>query len=564
MFSVSRLLGKGRKGSKRGPPSISSVSTEKDKERKSSLLAQPIDKSDEQGTVTTASNGQVNETGTTTSEKESFSAAPASSSVEMNPVIAESKNQTFDTLPLVVAKAPSQAVVAPEKPNFVEEPGYATVQQAEERHSPTEWTEIHEEEGRDAKDGNAAVALVDRVETMPVPRDEENIVGNIVAREFNSSPEPVIQDTEDPLSATRRELEVITRAFDELQASMRSTKATVESLEKEKDEIQGRAKMENQSLMEEVEHLKGTIDVQRQESRERIGALENEINGLNSKLVEQQGYIDSLEEQLAQSREDTETLETENEELNSRLAEQQDSIRRLEERLAEEEETEDVEKRIRELETQVIRCEEDFAKAQNLVTEKENHIKMAEMNNNNLSSQISLLQTNLTTTERENRMVMDQLRRQSNELQTLKSSSSQCKPNVTRSIINGPRQARVENAITTIKLLNEEVFQTAAAITDQLEYIPKRFVTDDQGGSSMAEVLKATLGLELVAKLAEEASYSSEAYNPFFLQMALQGSLIASCMRITTSWYPAEWEYANFLVVLYERIRGTGKPFRLL
>ncbi|KAF9561928.1 hypothetical protein CPC08DRAFT_411999 [Agrocybe pediades] len=32
MFSVSKLLGKGRKGSKRGPPSISSVSTEKEKE----------------------------------------------------------------------------------------------------------------------------------------------------------------------------------------------------------------------------------------------------------------------------------------------------------------------------------------------------------------------------------------------------------------------------------------------------------------------------------------------------------------------------------------------------
>ncbi|KAF9561923.1 hypothetical protein CPC08DRAFT_411976 [Agrocybe pediades] len=537
MFSVSKLLGKGRKGSKRGPPSISSVSTEKEKGKKSSLLARATSGDDEQfpGVTTSTFVAEPFDMGTA-SEKEKVAATstPPTSSIEIPPATAEEAKSSLPATDPPPPEIPTSIDNA-NKEDTVEEPGYAMVQQPEARNSPSDWSDIHHE----TTNGT--------IDSLSEPQQKQE-------------PEAATKAVEDALKAAQSELEASQRAFSDLQVAMQKANNTIDDLKKERDQIQSRAEVEKGELLDEVGRLKGIIGLERQEREERIEGLEREIDELRGRVSQQSATIDQLQENLAYSQEENRNLDIENEGLNTTLMEHQDYISRLEEKLAEEEEeVKGVEGKIQELETQVIRCEQGFERARNLVTEKENHLKMVEMNNNNLSSQLAHLRTNLAATERENRMAMDQLRRQSNELQKAKGTAVQPNLNISRSIINGPRQARIENAITAVKLLNEEVFQTAAAITDQLEYVPKRFVADDHGGSAKAEVLKATLGLELVTKLTKEASFSSETYNPFFLQMALQGCLIASCMRITTSWYPAEWEYANFLFVLYERIRGTGE-----
>jgi hypothetical protein len=185
-------------------------------------------------------------------------------------------------------------------------------------------------------------------------------------------------------------------------------------------------------------------------------------------------------------------------------------------------------------------------------------------------------------------MLLEQVRQQSDQLQNrqytdayaglgyIAANTLSAFSNLTRGIRRGAATARADPALRMLKQLNDEAFQLAATLTDQLEGVDKRFVSDDSpffSGSehhesngvrlAKAEYLKSTLGLELINRLAKDAAYPMRDINPFFVQVALQGCLVACCMRIITSWYPNEWEYGKFLEVLYNRIRGTGEVFEL-
>jgi hypothetical protein len=249
--------------------------------------------------------------------------------------------------------------------------------------------------------------------------------------------------------------------------------------------------------------------------------------------------------------------------LQAKLDAQFDRIDALEERLTEaQEEAGEVYARNHELEIDIERTKENLAEVTDRLAERDSHIQMLEMNNNNESPSARLvkLQSAINSTERQNRMLLDQIRQQSNELQALGTRpNTRGFPKPTKEITNGA-SSRVEGALRAVNLLNDEIYQTAAAMTDQLEGIAKRFVIEDDGGRlAMAEYLKSMLAPELLKILQDEAAYSSEEYNHFFIQVGLQGCLIASCMQTITSWYPLEWEYGNFLAALYERIRGTGQ-----
>jgi len=285
---------------------------------------------------------------------------------------------------------------------------------------------------------------------------------------------------------------------------------------------------EKQALSEEIERMKGILAVERLENREKIEGVERERDDLQAKLDAQFDRIDALDERLTEAQE----------------------------------EAGEVYARNHELENNNERTKEDLAEATDRLAERDNHIQMLEADNNeNTSARLVKLQSAINSTERQNRMLLDQIRQQSNELQALDSHRNVGGfPKPTKKLTNGS-SSRVEDALRAVNLLNDEIYQTAATMSDQLEGIEKRFVIEDGSGRlATAEYLKSMLAPELLKILQDEAAYSSEEYNHFFIQVGLQGCLTASCMQIITSWYVPEWEYGNFLAALYERIRGTGIP----
>ena len=171
----------------------------------------------------------------------------------------------------------------------------------------------------------------------------------------------------------------------------------------------------------------------------------------------------------------------------------------------------------------------------------------------NLVALVHTLRTNAKINERQNSMLMVQLKQQTDNL-VARDTPSIAKP-VRRT--TGP--AVVEQAVRTIKALNDEIYQIAASLTDCVDEIEKRFVDGSDGTAATLETLKSLLGTEIYAVLEEQSCYEKDDYNPYILQTGFQTCLTACCMRIITSWYPAEPEYGKFLEAVYERIRGYGE-----
>jgi DNA repair exonuclease SbcCD ATPase subunit len=173
----------------------------------------------------------------------------------------------------------------------------------------------------------------------------------------------------------------------------------------------------------------------------------------------------------------------------------------------------------------------------------------------NLISQVHTLRTNAKVNERQNSMLMVQLKQQSDDLVAWKGAI----PNIAKPVRRTVGPTLVEQAVRTIKALNDEIYQTAASLTDCVDEIEKRFVDEPDDTAAALETLKSLLGTEIYTELDEESCMVKDDYNPFVLQTGFQACLAACCMRIITSWYPAEPEYGKFLEALYERIRGLGE-----
>ena len=177
----------------------------------------------------------------------------------------------------------------------------------------------------------------------------------------------------------------------------------------------------------------------------------------------------------------------------------------------------------------------------------------------NLITQVDTLRAHVQVTERQNSMLMIQLRQQSDDLVRWKDAipGSYAQSASVRRRTSGPTVG--EQAVRTIKSLNDEIYQTAASLTDCVDEIDKRFVDESDGTTAALETLKSLLGTEIYMELEDERCFMKDEYNPFILQTGFQACLTACCMRIITSWYPAQPEYGKFLEAVYERIRGYGK-----
>ena len=355
---------------------------------------------------------------------------------------------------------------------------------------------------------------------------------------------------------------------EELQKAEMERVAVEERLKTEMEDIRRTCKESEEVARKETQRVKGIIAVERHSHSERLKEfkeLSAALESAQSTVLVSVAQIGAQKERILGLEGDLEDSREETQELYEKYHEQESTIKRLQEEILEE---------------------------RDQLLMKDTQIQSLTSTNQSLSTSLVDLQSKANKTERHNRMLLEQLRQQSDQLHnrqytdifgtglgrfvatnTLSAFSS-----LTRGIRKGAATARADSGIKTLRLLNDEIFQLAASLTDQLEGIDKRFVNDDSLSSSAvsghhepiglrrvkAEYLKSTLGLELINRLEKDAPYPMKNINPFYVQIALQGCLTACCMRIITSWYPTEWEYGGFLEVLYERIRGTGESFEPL
>ena len=532
LFSVSKLLGKARKSKKGGGAlsrTDSSTTMEKAIAISPSIDSVPVPQPPPTTTAVTLVGSPL--AGAVDKER-------VDSSFELDDDMLEILPPLTRPAPIPSAPAPADAEQIEEDATpvpVVEEPTYSEALHPERKTSEAdiEWTELDGELNEPiSKQGEAVSLENDEVRTAagtdestqpttnssPVNEHEQVL-------EDNSKLAEQVREVQEALRHLREELEAKSVSIENLKSQLETSQAEVEMLTKEKEQSQLIMEREHQALSEEIERMKGILAVERLETQEQIESVERERDDLQAKLEAQSDRIDGLEERLTEAQE----------------------------------EAGEVYARNHELESGIERSKEDLAEVVDQLAERDNHIQMLEMNNETISARLVKLQSDINSTERQNRMLMDQIREQSHELQTRANHPTREHSKPTKGITNGASSG-VEGALRTVSLLNDEIYQTAATMADQLEGIAKRFVIEDDGGRfAMAEYLKSVLGSELLKILQAEAAYSSEEYNHFFIQVGLQGCLIASCMQIITSWYPTEWEYGNFLVALYERIRGTGK-----
>jgi hypothetical protein len=121
----------------------------------------------------------------------------------------------------------------------------------------------------------------------------------------------------------------------------------------------------------------------------------------------------------------------------------------------------------------------------------------------------------------------------------------------------------VEHAVRIVKALNDKIYQFAASLTDCVDEIEKMpFFDSEESDDTVAasETLKSLLAdTNICSQLENESHMTKGAYYPFILQTGIQICLTACCIHIITLWDSAQPEYGKFLEVVYKKIRGSGE-----
>lgn len=453
--------------------------------------------------------------------------------------------------------------------------------------------EVVEEQQTSDEEGAVDVGVqpeneLQKSEADPSILSKQVLVLQDTIRQYETDLEAAVLE-KDILSDRRRQLEEELRnalnvvdkkseVIDRLLSELGRLKEEIRNLTQEGTVAIRRAEMENGDLRrsaaedreyarKEIQRLKGIIAVERHMHKERAKESVQEQAELAAKLESNESDILVLNTEVESQKDRMAALET-------RLEDSREEIRDLYNKCNE----------------QMIKNrqnEEDLLEERDKLVMKDNQIQFLETTNQSLSTSVVEIQSMVGETERQNTMLMDQVRQQADQLQSrgqsymdtlgaglgrFMASNTTLSPlyGLTRGLRRGGNITRGQTVVKEFKNLNDEIYQVAALLTDRLEGLDKRFVGDDSPFSALrrsevtgvrrakAEYLKSTLGLELIKRLERDSPHRIEDINPFFVQTALQGCLTACCMRIITSWYPSEWEYGRFLETLYERIRGTG------
>ena len=462
------------------------------------------------------------------------------------------------------------------KTETLEEPGYDVVLQPSAKASFGDWTELDTGSRPAAKAFDAEGAHVG-IDTNV--KGEQSLAK--VSNGTSWTPFDIGEEVEEPSASQpsdpkwlhldtdkrRKEEEVDALSFEEKREIISETRVEEERavhleemriVREEKEKLAERVKELEEELLQAEHKLqlkmeqicKFIVDLDRKE--EEIKVLNEEKDHIQQVAAREKAeFLDELRSneaiaarwQVAKELKDAETVEM--------LAKQDNMQDELDNTI------EDLSKsrsRVTELESANELQAKKLLEQDAILTSHNDAIAVLKGQKARLITLVHTFRTNAKINERQNSMLMVQLKQQSDNLVAWDIPGS-----IAKSVRRTTGPTVVEQAVRTIKSLNEEIYQIAASLTDCVDEIEKRFVDEPDGTAAALETLKSLLGTEIYTELDEQSRYEKDDYNPYILQTGFQACLTACCMRIITSWYPAEPEYGKFLEAVYERIRGYGE-----
>ncbi|KAG6889540.1 hypothetical protein C0992_004800 [Termitomyces sp. T32_za158] len=155
--------------------------------------------------------------------------------------------------------------------------------------------------------------------------------------------------------------------------------------------------------------------------------------------------------------------------------------------------------------------------------------------------------------ERQNRMLMDQLKRQSVDLRQKSPFVDIAAPRTLTSVAKADLAA---SALRLVNRLNSDIFQVAAHMSESLDFTFKSDVNSHDKKAAV-ERSSITVGRPLALLLHTLAQGSGAESHPFLIQIGLQACLVSCSAKIIASWYPGHWDYGDFIAAIYSRIVGT-------
>ena len=335
--------------------------------------------------------------------------------------------------------------------------------------------------------------------------------------------------------------------------------STMHSLDMEKSQAVSKARA-LQSELEEVRERIHELEDDRLHQSLKMEGLENEKSMVLMELKEDQTRSSSEMETL---RRNLKVLETDKAGLLAGLDKAMQRTHELEERVTHHA------NEYRTKETQLREVQDDYA---TVTTEIQAALESAlrqneEMQNElfhqaeerlKLERQLEDLKTSqaevprrpnerqLERLERQNRMLLDQIRRQTGSIRH------------PRHLQPSPPMSREDlDAMALVKKLNLEIFQMAAHMADSLSFTGARSLPPHRT-KAVIERAALTMGRPMVLALGAISNEAQSDFNPLPVQFGLQACLVRCCARIIASWYPGHWEYGEFLATIYSRIQESG------
>ncbi|EDR07696.1 smc-domain containing protein [Laccaria bicolor S238N-H82] len=356
--------------------------------------------------------------------------------------------------------------------------------------------------------------------------------GNAELNEGNASLLKEADRLLDESKEARERARVLEEDKETLVAELRSLKARHDLLTQEKakqDEELRLVQEETEDLAAELRALRAEKEELRDEveaEKQTRVALEEEKAGLATEIRELQAEIDTRDEELETKSSRVSDLEWDSADMKEQMAQLREDLLRTSRRLVE---------------------------ARNGEAEKTTE----------LTNQMRRLHDRFGSTERQNRMLKDQLQSHLDELQSRRADDRQPSSYAVNSATRLKHTSVVtDDAVRIVALLNSEIFQAAACLSDK--DFGDRSATVE-GHNLEVEALrvkvKEYLGDDMVTVLESVSSHrDGQEFDPWPLQIAFQVCLAYCCNRIITSWYPCHWEYDAFLETLYSRIQGVEEP----
>lgn len=159
----------------------------------------------------------------------------------------------------------------------------------------------------------------------------------------------------------------------------------------------------------------------------------------------------------------------------------------------------------------------------------------------------------LDVLERRNRMLMDQVRRQSEQLRQKTLPRQELVASHPEPSTKGDTSSGIAGMVNR---LNSEIFQVAAHMADSLDFTSPSTM-NAQEIRVVVERASVTIGRPLALVLQATSAQPGVEFNSLPVQIGLQACLISCCAKIATSWCPSHWDYGDFLAAIYLRIVGS-------